>query len=143
MGASVSVYWPGITNEQTDAQPGFWNDDKAWGNWMAEREHHDDVKQAMRDLGVAELLTFTTEGVADDEVDWVSPAGLERAAMRLRELVLAEDPRVQRIVQTYALSANDCDPIHEELARDLEDIAKIAGFASEQGASQVTLEVNW
>ena len=43
MGASVSAYWPGIeeelTEEQLDSQPGFFNDSKAWGNWMAEREY--------------------------------------------------------------------------------------------------------
>lgn len=143
MGASVSVHWVGITDAQWRSQPGFWNDSKAWGNWMAERENHDDVKQAMVDLGVGELLTFTTDGVQDAEVDWVTPAGLESAALRLRELVLTEDRRVQKIVQTYALSANRLDPVHEELARDLEDIAQLARYASAQGAPQITLEVNW
>ena len=143
MGASVSVHWRGITDAQRDAQPGFWNDDKAWGNWMAERENHDDVELAMVDLGVGDLLTFTTDGLQDAEVDWVTPGGLESAALRLRELVLAEDRRVQKIVQTYALSANRLDPVHEELARDLEDVAQMARYASAQGARQITLEVNW
>ena len=40
MGASIVAYWPGITEEQIDTQPGFTNDDRAWGNWMAEREEH-------------------------------------------------------------------------------------------------------
>jgi hypothetical protein len=38
MGASVVAYWPGITEDQAEAQPGFANDDRAWGNWMAERD---------------------------------------------------------------------------------------------------------
>ena len=32
MGASVTVYWPGMTERQWEAQPGFYNDDRAWGN---------------------------------------------------------------------------------------------------------------
>lgn len=38
MGASVIAYWPGITKEQRDSSPDFWNDHKAYGNWMANRE---------------------------------------------------------------------------------------------------------
>jgi hypothetical protein len=38
MGASVIATWPGITEQQLDSQPGFFNDDMAWGNWLAERE---------------------------------------------------------------------------------------------------------
>ena len=48
MGASVVVYWPGITEEQLDSQPAFDNDDKAWGNWMAEREDDGAVLTAIR-----------------------------------------------------------------------------------------------
>ena len=28
MGASVVAYWPGITDEQLESQPGTYNDDK-------------------------------------------------------------------------------------------------------------------
>jgi len=43
MGASVIAYWPGITEQQIEEQPGFYNDSKAWGNWMAEREEEPEV----------------------------------------------------------------------------------------------------
>ncbi len=46
MGASVIAYWPGITEEQFESQPGFDNDDRAWGNWMAEREDEPAVHDA-------------------------------------------------------------------------------------------------
>lgn len=143
MGASVSVFWPGITETQRESQPGFFNDCKAWGNWMAERESHDDVLQAVRDLGVGALLTFKTDGVEDSDVDWVTPAALEEAACRLRDLVLAEDPRAGSIIATYSASANGVEPVRVELAKDLEDIAAIARFARAEGASRLTLEVNW
>ena len=143
MGASVVPYWPGITEEHLEAAPGFWNDDRAWGNWMAEREEHEDVLQALRDLGVAALLTFKTDGVEDEDVDWVDPLELERAADCLRGLVLDGDPRTDRIVATYEISANKCDPVRQELARDLQDVASIARFARQAGAPVLTLEVNW
>ena len=73
MGASVIAYWPGIKEEQIDSQPGFYNDDKAWGDWMAEREDEPEVLNAIRRLGAEAILTHTTEGMEDEDVEWVSP----------------------------------------------------------------------
>jgi hypothetical protein len=143
MGASVSGYWPGITDDQRDSLTGFDNDCKAWGNWMAERYNHPDVLDAMKRLGVGALLSHITDGVEEDEVDWVSPDELMKAAERLRELVLAQDPRVKGIVGVYALSANGINPVHEEFAQDLADVRLIAKFSKEMGVPKVTLEVNW
>src|SRR5262245_38101170 len=119
MGASVSGYWPGITDEERESLTGFDNDCKAWGNGMAERYNHPDVRDTMNRLGVGALLSHITDGMEEDEVDWVSPDELMKAAEKLRELVLAQDPRVRHIVETYALSANDINPVHEEFAQDL------------------------
>jgi hypothetical protein len=143
MGASVMAYWVGITEEQIESQPGFWNDCKAWGDWMAERMEYQDVLQAMKRLGVGALLTFTTAGVADSEIDWVAPRELEDAAVRLRELVLAGHPDTNCILETYAKSANTVDPVSQEFAQDLVDIAEIARFAQREGVSHMTLDVNW
>jgi hypothetical protein len=143
MGASVSAYWPGISEDQIESQPGFFNDCKAWGNWMANREEHTDVIEAMKRLSVGALCTVKTDGVDDADVEWATPSELERAAMRLRELVLAGHPDTKRILEIYAKSANAVDPIDEEFARDLEDVAELARFAAQEGASRMTLEVNW
>jgi hypothetical protein len=110
---------------------------------MAERENHDDVLGMMRQLGAAALLSFKTDGVDDAEVDWVTPIELEQAARVLRDLVLSEDPRTERIVSTYALSANGEDAPGVEFAQDLTDISAIARLAHEVGAQRMTLEVNW
>ena len=143
MGASVNAYWPGITEAQRASQPGFFNDCKAWGDWMAEREDHEDVLAAVRELAGEAILTYTSDGIDDEDVDWVTPAEMEESARKLRESVLQEDPRTERIVATYALAANDVDPVRAELARDLEDIAAIARFCAEAGVTRMTLEVNW
>ena len=143
MGASVSGYWPGITDEERDSLTGFDNDCKAWGDWMAERYNHPDVLDAMKRLGLAALLSHVTDGVSEDEVDWVSPDDLMKAAEHLRQFVLAQDPRVKRIVETYALSANGINPVHEEFAQDLADVRLIAKFSKEMGVTKMTLEVNW
>jgi len=143
MGASVSVYWPGISEEQVESQPGFYNDCKAWGDWMAEREEHRDVLDILERLGVSALCTFKTDGVSDSEVAWVTPADLEAAAMRLRNLVLANHPDTRRILETYGKSRNDVGSLVEEFAQDLSAVAGLASFAAQEGASRITLEVNW
>jgi hypothetical protein len=81
--------------------------------------------------------------VKEDEVDWVSLDELIKAAQKLRQLVLAQDPRMKRIVETYALSANGINPVHEEFAQDLADVRLITKFSKEMRVPQMTLEVNW
>ena len=73
---------------------------------MAERFKHPDVLDTMMRLGVGGLLSHITEGVKEDEVDWVSPDELMKAAEKLRELVLAQDPRAKRTSHKTSLT---CD----------------------------------
>src|SRR5690242_7695823 len=141
MGASVSGYWPGITEEQRDSLPGFDNDDKPWGDWMAERYNHPDVIRILKDLGLEALLSHITDGMQESEVDWVTPDALIEAAGRLRQLVLAQDPRVNRIVETYSPGAPGIAPVHKELAQDLADVQFIARCSKDMGVSKMTLEV--
>jgi hypothetical protein len=112
------------------------------GNWMANREEHTDVIEAMKRLSVGALCTYKTDGVEDADVEWAAPSELERAALRLRELVLAGHP-TPSVSSRFAQSANAVDPINEEFARDLSDVAELARFATQAGASRMTLEVNW
>jgi len=110
---------------------------------MANREEHTDVIESMTRLNVGALCTYKTDGVEDTDVEWATPSELERAALRLRELVLAGHPDTKRILEVYAQSANAVDSINEEFARDLADVAELARFAAQAGASRMTLEVNW
>jgi hypothetical protein len=110
---------------------------------MAEREKHKDVLKAMKKLEVDALLSFKTDGVEDVDVSWVSPGDLTKAALRLRDLVLASDPGTKRILETYAVSANEVDPVEQEFAQDLVDIAELARFAQGEGVARMTLQVNW
>jgi hypothetical protein len=48
MGASVVAYRPGITERQVATQPGFFNDDRAWGNWIAQPDGDVAVSYAIR-----------------------------------------------------------------------------------------------
>jgi hypothetical protein len=116
MSATVIGYWPGMTDAQVASQPGFFNDCHAFGNWMAERELHPDVLDALDTLGVGALRSYTTDGLDDADVDWVTPTQLADAVERLRGPLLARDPRVARIVETYAIEAPGFDPAHQELA---------------------------
>lgn len=141
MGATVNAYWPGITEEQREAGPDFYNDSKAWGEWMAEREEVPAVSDALKRLGAEALLTYKTEGVEDDEVDWVTPAQLRDAAARLREAVLAGSPDAGVILEPY--TRGRIPATAADFVRDLDDIVGLARWAEDEGATLMTLEVNW
>ena len=143
MGASVVAYWPGITEEQYDSQPGFWHDDRAWGNWMAERENEPEVLQAIIDLGAGAILTVKSDGWEDDDVTWVTPQELLRAAQTLRHAVEHRHPAVGRILAVYARTANGVDPLVDEFLTDLADIEAIARWAEGEGTNRLTLYVSW
>jgi hypothetical protein len=143
MGASVTAYWPGITREQIDDQPGFWNDCKAWGDFMAEREDDPEVRRIIVELGAEPILTFTTDGVSDEEVNWVTPRQLYTAAARLEEAIRSKRPGADRVLAVYGRNANAVDPVEEEFIRDLEDIKALASWAEQERAEVMTLEVNW
>jgi hypothetical protein len=141
MGATVNAYWPGITEEQSESGPDFYNDSKAWGEWMAEREEVPAVSEALKKLGAEALLSYKTDGVEDDEVDWVTPAQLRDAAARLREAVLAESPEAGVILETY--TRGRIPATAADFVRDLEDVIAMTRWAEEEGATVMTLEVNW
>jgi len=143
MGASINVYWSGVTDEQLESQPGFYNDDKAWGDFVAERENEPKVIEAFRKLKVTPLLTHTTDGMADEDVMWVTPSELQNAAKSLREAIQAKRPEAEVILEVYERNANGVDPISNELIQDLNDIEAIADWAQAEGATYMTLEVNW
>ena len=143
MGASVVVYWPGISEEQLASQPGFFNDDKAWGNFMAEREDEPDVLEAIRALDAAAILTYTTDGVADEDVEWVTPGTLRKAARNLHEAIEAKRPEANIILSVYQRNANGVEPVTQEFIRDLSDIQAMADWAEAEGAGLMTLAVNW
>ena len=141
MGATVNAYWPGITEEQRESGPDFYNDSKAWGDWMAEREDVPAVSEALKRLGAGALLTYKTDGVEDEDVDWVTPGQLRDAAARLREAVLAGSPDAGVILGTYA--GNGGPDSAADFVRDLDDVVAMTRWAEEEGATVMTLEVNW
>jgi hypothetical protein len=143
MGATVNAYWPGITEAQAEAQPGFSNDDRAWGNWMAERDGDPAVSEAIRHLKAEAILTVKTDGWEDEDVTWVSPQELREATVRLRQAVRAGSPEIRVILASYERNANRIDPVPDEFIRDLDDIEALTRWAEAEGATQMTLEVNW
>lgn len=143
MGATVIAYWPGITEDQIDSQPDFYNDNKPWGDWMANREEEPAVYDAIRTLNADAILTYKTDGLDDEDVAWVTPQQLREAAMKLREAVRAGLPETEPILRTYEKSANRSAPLADGFIQDLDDIINLTKFAEEENATQMTLEVNW
>jgi hypothetical protein len=143
MGASIVVYWPGITEEQLDAQPGFWQDDRAWANFMAELDSATATVQAIQMLKADAILTYKTDGVEDEDVVWVTPVALRGAAERLREAVEKGLSGSELILKTYEIGANKVESLREEFIRDLDDIIEMTKWAEGEGTSRMTLDVNW
>ena len=139
----MDVYWPGISEQQLEGQPAFSDDGHAWGNWMAEREGAPEVLQTVIDLGAAPILTVMTDGWGDEDVAWVTPQELHSAAQQLRRAVQHRGPRVSRLLEVYARHANPVDPVADQFLADLADIEALTLWAEREGASKMTLRVNW
>jgi hypothetical protein len=101
------------------------------------------VLAAVRRLNAEAIMTLKTDGWDDDDVTWVTPEELRTAAMRLRSAVQAETPEAAVILKSYEINANRIDPLAEEFIRDLDDIVAMTKWAEDQGATKMTLEVNW
>jgi hypothetical protein len=154
MGASVGPYWPGIeeelTEEQLESRPGFFNSCKGWGNWMAYRLMEPRTLEAIRNLKADAILSSTTNGEEDEDVDWVTPQELREAAQRLGEAISAGLPDTKIILESYERSSRSyvhadswITSVEEDFLSDLESIEVISRWAEEMGAVKMTLEVNW
>jgi hypothetical protein len=143
VGAVVNAYWPGITEDQLDSQPDFYNDSKPWGDWMAVREETPGTMDAIRNLGAEAILSLKTDGWDDDDVNWVTPAQMRAAATKLREAVATGLPETKPILEAYSPSAPPDESLADSFIRDLDDVIALTEFAEAEGASQMTLEVNW
>ena len=143
MGASIVAYFPGVTDDQVDLQEGFWNDDRAWANFMVEQEKDPKVVEAMEKLDAGALLTFKTEEMEDEDIDWVTPQELRDACMKLRDAVRSGAPESKPLLNAYSRGNNGINPITDEFVRDLEDIIKLADWGDRMGTDKITLEVSW
>ena len=143
MGATVLAYWPTMTPEQMYKQPAFpSNDCAAWANWMLEMQKQEN-QTPLKAAGVDALLSFTTEGIKDEEVNWVTPDTLATAALKLCDLLAQAHPAAQCALRAYELDANGVQAVEEEFLTDLQELAALARWAKTQGATRMTLAVNW
>jgi hypothetical protein len=144
MSASIVAYWPGITEEQEEEQwAEFNNDYQDWANWMAEGLQEPEVIAAIERAGVLPLATMTTDGVSDDDVYWVSPGDLRKAAARLSRLINAGNADATIIMESYGVTANYGEALAEHFQRDLQTVEALAAWAEEQGVRQMTLCVGF
>ena len=143
MAATVLAYWPAMSSEQMSHQPAFpSNDCAAWASWVLEMQKQEN-QTVLRKEGLEALLSFTTEGIKDEEVTWVTPDALAAAALKLCDLLAQAHPAAQCALQAYELDANGVQPVEEEFVTDLQELAALARWAKTQGATRMTLAVNW
>jgi hypothetical protein len=57
--------------------------------------------------------------------------------------VRAGSPETRIILEVYERNANGIDPLAQEFVRDLDDIITMTNWAEQEGATRMTLEVNW
>ena len=143
MGASIFACFPGVTDEQIDLQEGFWNDDNAWANFMVEQEKDPAILEAVKKLNAEAIMTFKTEEMEDEDIDWVTPQQLRDACVRIRDAVRNGAPEAEPLLVAYARGANGKEPVSQEFIRDLEDIIELANWGDNMGTKQITLEVTW
>ena len=110
---------------------------------MAELVQDEALQARMEQLGVAGLMTLTTDGLSDEQVDWIAPSRLRLEARRLRELVRQRAPEAAAIVASYANVAPSTDDVEDEIIRDLSAIEKMAAWAEARDTGRMTLYVSW
>lgn len=148
MSVSVTVEWPGSTRKQQAGHPGFRNDDHLWANWVVNMMQAPKAEKALSKVDGAVLLSFNTTDLAPEDVDHAPPADFQRAALALRDLVMAKDARVRPVVDVYRKEWNrivgkEDGRTEEWFIRDLEDVAAIAQYADSKGAATMTLGYYW
>ena len=62
---------------------------------------------------------------------------------RVCDLLSQAHPAAQRALQAYAIEANGVEAVEEEFVTDLQEVAALARWAKAEGASRMTLAVNW
>ncbi len=143
MSASIGVRWPGCTAEEEYGHYGFYNDDSPWANWLAEAVSDESLRAAVISLGCEALLSHTTEGMSDEDVDWTTPDELMRAVKVMSDAIVAKDPRTKLVLSAYKKSACGAEPPEIEIDRDLKDVGLLGKYAKEHGAKSITVSVNW
>jgi len=141
--ADIGVYWPGCTSEEEYGHYGFDNDTTSWANWIVEAVSTESVRSAVIELGCEALLSHTTEGVSDADVEWTTPDALVAAARRMAAFIANKDPRTRAILAAYRKGVIGEDPPDVEIDRDLRDVMLLGKYAKEHGARTMTISVKW
>jgi hypothetical protein len=148
MGVSVHVEWPGCSEDESALHPGFENDDHFWANWVLNALGNPRAAATLRKLGVDTLLRHNTSGLDPGDVGWAKPSEFESAALKLADLVSAEDSAVKPLLEIYRVEwdriiGEDERGVGEWFAQDLWDVAAVARYAAECGAKTMTLGYYW
>jgi hypothetical protein len=148
MAARASLIWPeviasGYSDPEYSALiaarglPEF--RDPNWADWRMFMEDYEDV---LRGLGCGALLSYTTEGLPWEQIEWVSPAAMVAAADHLADLVANNAPEVAPIVEEYQdLYRRDGKPHAVQLVEDLREVKAQAQFLQGLGKTRVAFDL--
>jgi hypothetical protein len=123
--------------------PGFQNDCKSWADWLVEVVKDHDALDLLDRLGCHAITSFFTNGMRENEIDWVSPGDMFQAAQILSKMVADQDPAVGYLSELYARTRHEVENPSVSLSVDLADIAKMALFVGRLGVTEMTMQVNW
>ena len=78
-----------------------------------------------------------------EAIDLESSLTRAETSTTLRDAVRNGAPESEIILKVYEKGANRMDPIADEFIHDLDDIVALAEWGEQEGAKEITLEVNW
>ena len=143
MAATAIAYWLGITDQQLESQPPFYNSGYSWAEWLAALQEEPSATQSLTSLGAGALLTAMTDGMSDEEVLWVAPRELRAATERLRSAIEDNHPDTQPILDLYRRHRTEARSVVEEFLAVLTELEDLILWAEGEGAMRMTIEVNW
>jgi hypothetical protein len=136
----MELIWPGALDGDEEfaeciKQPEF--ADASFSVWLFRVEGDESLIKA----GCGAILAGTTDGLPEDEVVWVSPAELAKAAATLKHLVEREDKSIAEAVWEYEDCYERGTPEKRALLDDLEVVRQKALWAQALGKSRVTFNL--
>ena len=148
MSARVHLVWPEVILSGYDdpeysqlidarAEPDF--QDNNCANWLSMLEEVE-YQETLRAAGCEALLAYTTEGLPYEQIKWVSPADMTRAADRLIELIQQGDESIKALVAEYEDYAGRSKPLVDQLVDDLNVVKRKAQWAEALGKTQIAFD---
>ncbi len=145
MGLTVSAVWKNMRAEDYEAQPFLYNGGPDWGEWVTEIWRDKGLPARFYFRRLSPLLTCCAADSGDEEIKWVKPKEMIRAAERLKRR-LRNDPDtkfIKSILQLYSRHSPGTESPQAELAASLDAVIEVARFVESVGGRHMSFRMEW